>query len=194
MTDFAAFTDEELVALLKEGDSSAFKAIYGRYWSILYSSAYKRTRDKEQCQDIVQNVFTDLWFRKREVKILNLPAYLHTAVRFQLYKQIAKAPQKARYLDELDEIISSPIHADDPLREKEITALIDLWLNALPERRRQIFIMHYREEISTLEIANSLGISQNTVQAQLYTASQSLRVRLAQYLSLTLILSFLSNR
>lgn len=194
MADYSALTDLELLALLKAGKQAAFSEIYRRYWPGLYSAAYKRTRDKAQCQDMVQNVFADLWLRRELVEILNLPAYLHTAVRFQLYKRVARAPKLARHLDELDELICSPIRADDPLREKEIQELVNLWLAALPERRRQIFLMHYQQELSTREIAEALGISQNTVQAQLYTATQSLRTRLAQFLSLALVLGFFSGR
>ncbi|TZF82624.1 sigma-70 family RNA polymerase sigma factor [Pedobacter sp. BS3] len=180
--------------MIKEDERAAFSEIYRRYWSELYNTAYKRTRDKAQCQDIIQNIFADLWLRRRQLAINNLSAYLHTAVRFQLYKQIARAPQHAAYLDEFEEIICSPVYADDKVREKEISDLINLWLAALPEKRRKIFLMHYMEELSTREIASELGISQNTVQAQLYTASQSLRTRLAHFMTITLALGFLLNK
>ncbi|HEY8929566.1 MAG TPA: sigma-70 family RNA polymerase sigma factor [Mucilaginibacter sp.] len=177
-------TDDELTLRLKAGDRTAFALIYRKYWPDVYNALYKKSRDKEQCQDIVQNVFTDLWIRREQLAIVNLPAYLHSAARFQFYKRVSREPQKALYLDTFDEIIWSPVSADDHLRETEILQLVELWLAALPEKRRTIFLLYYREELSTRKIAEQLGISQKTVQSQLYTATQSLRSRLAHFLSL----------
>ena len=184
-------SDKDLLQLVKQDDKGAFTQIYQRHWQPLYSAAYKRTKDKEQCQDLVQNVFADLWSRRNNLAIDNLSAYLHTAVKFQLFKQVSRQPAMAVFLDSFEEIITSPIAADDFLIEKEIQNLINLWLAALPERRRQIFILHYQEELSTREIADRLGISQNTVQSQIYTASQSLRTRLAHFVSISILVTFL---
>ncbi|HTD99035.1 MAG TPA: sigma-70 family RNA polymerase sigma factor [Mucilaginibacter sp.] len=186
-------SEQQWLDFLKSDDRAAFGELYRHYWPGLFDAAYKRTRDREQCQDILQNVFADLWNRRHTSNIENLGAYLHTAVKFQVYKHISRRPEKAAFLDSFDEIITSPIAADDLLKEKEIQQVINLWLAALPERRRRIFIMHYQEELSTREIADQLGISQNTVQAQLYTASQALRSRLAHFLSLAAIV-ILSQR
>ncbi|WP_140939142.1 RNA polymerase sigma factor [Sphingobacterium lumbrici] len=192
MNDYLDLEDKELILLVKQDDRVAFTQIYKRYWSSLYNVAFKRTKDREQCQDIVQNVFTDLWSRRDKTAIDNLPAYLHTAVKFQLYKQISRQPQSALFLDSFEEIISSPIRADDGLKEKEIQHIINLWLATLPERRRQIFLLYYKEELSTRDIANRLGLSQNTVQSQIYTASRSLRTRLTHSLSVIVVISMMT--
>lgn len=183
--------ESELLALAREDDRDAFSRLYNAYWPELYSAAYKRSRDREQCEDVIQNVFADLWLRRHVLNIDNLGAYLHTAVRLQLYKAAARKPAQAFHLDAFEELILSPVSADAPLREKEITELIRLWLEALPEKRRQIFLMHYTDELSTREIADQLNISQNTVQSQLFRANESLRSRLAQFLMIAVIMDTL---
>lgn len=193
MLDYLNLTDNELILLVKKEDKLAFTQIYKRHWQTLYSTVFKRTKNKEQCQDIVQNVFADLWSRRDKTAIDNLAAYLHTAVKFQLYKQISRQPDASLFLNSFEEIISSPVSADDALKEKEIQTIIDLWLATLPEKRRQIFLLHYKEELSTRDIANRLGISQNTVQAQIYTATQSLRTRLGHSLSIAIIIAVLQR-
>jgi RNA polymerase sigma factor (sigma-70 family) len=184
-------TDDELILQLKQGNRSAFSQIYKKYWQELYNNAYNRTRSREQCEDIVQNVLADLWLRRNDHKIDNLQAYLHSAVKFQFYKLISKQPKESVYLDYLDELLYSNVNADDALREKEIAKVIELWLATLPEKRRRIFLMRYSEEMSTRDIAKNLGISQNTVQAQLHTANQSLNTRLAQFLTVAAIIHVL---
>jgi len=182
------FNDDELFLQLKQNSRSAFSEIYKKYWQELYNDAYNRTRNREQCEDIVQNVLADLWLRREKLEIDNLPGYLHTAVKFQFYKLVSQQRGPSVYLDYMDELLYSTFNADDALREKEIIKVIELWLKTLPEKRRKIFLMRYEEEMSTKEIAKSLGISQNTVQAQLHTANQSITTRLAQFLTVAAII------
>lgn len=185
--------EQELLELIRDDDRQAFDRLYEAYWPGLYSATYKRTRDREQSEDVIQNVFADLWLRRHTVQIGNVGGYLYRAVQWQLYKQIDRRPAQAFHLDAFEELIASPISADAPLREKEIQQLISLWLEALPEKRRRIFLMHYTEELSTREIADQLGISQNTVQSQLGRANDSLRARLAQFLTIAIIIDIFHN-
>ena len=184
--------DESLLLLIKEHNHEAFTEIYRKYWQSLYSSAYKRLQNEELGKDIVQNVFMDLWTRKDQVEIKNLAAYLHTAVRFQVYKQSVKNLRSSELVIELEEVLTSPFRTDGTLIENEMMRLVDLWINALPEKRRNIFLMHYYEELSTGEISKMLGISQKTVQNQLITASTYVRERFAQALFIYLLVTYFS--
>lgn len=186
--------ESSLFALLRQGDEIAFSKIYKRYWVELYNAAYKRLPEKAHCQDIVQNVFADLWIRRGIVVIDNPTAYLHTAIRFQVLKQISKSP-KDSFLTEnfLTELIS-PIETDGELIYKESKVLIELYIDALPKKRRNIFVMRYFENLTTLEIAAELKISQKTVQNQLTVASHALRFKLTNlFLYIWAILSLFSK-
>ncbi len=85
------------------------------------------------------------------------------------------------------------MHTDDLVLEKEILALMRVWIAALPAKRREIFLLHYTEDLTTKEISEYLGISQKTVQNQLNTASQALRFRLAHFLSLMAAVAFIAK-
>jgi RNA polymerase sigma-70 factor (ECF subfamily) len=183
------YTDEELLNLLKDSNKDAFVLIYRKFWSSLYNAAYKRLRDTARCQDVVQNVFTDLWLRKDRVDIRNLPAYLHTAVRFQVYKEVVKQPSNSEFFKVLEEILVSPFQSDAEVINKELSDLVTLWIEALPAKRRKIFLMHFYEELSTDEIARRLNVSQKTVQNQLNTASTQIRARFAHFLSVAVFIS-----
>ena len=191
MEKIDAHTDLELFLLVKQDDCNAFTKIYQKYWQDLYNTAYKRNHNREQCQDIVQNIFTDLWNRRKVLTIIDIEAFLHTAVRYQVFKQAERMPLQSVFLDCFEEIIISPVHTDDLLLEKEILELIHKWIAALPAKRRKIFLLHYFEDLSTKEISEYIGISRKTTQNQLTTASQSLRIRLAQVLSLSLIITMI---
>ncbi|WP_025763609.1 RNA polymerase sigma factor [Dyadobacter tibetensis] len=182
--------DKELILLLREGDASAFSEIYQRYWKALLNAAFKRLQDLEQAQDIVQNIFTDLWERKRSLEIENLQAYLHTAVRFQVIKMVSRSQERSYFVDQLPVSLACSSYADDSIREAEARALFECWVATLPEKRREIFLLHYMEGHNTSDIALMLDISQKTVQNQLTTASHSLKGQLGKVL---LFLPFLGD-
>lgn len=192
MTAYSTYTDQELTAMLKAGDQYAFTEIYRKYWTEVYRGAYRRLRDKEQCQDIVQNVFTGLWDRRLHAGVNDLAAYLHTAVKFQVIKYVSRKPLRFEFLESFDELITSPVQLDDPLLEKEIVKLLELYIATLPKKRKEIFVLYYTEGISTSEIAERLGISQKTVQNQINTVNTALRARLAHLLTVVIVTGFIN--
>lgn len=171
-------TDSHLITLLRNGDEEAFVEIYRRHWRKLYNAAYKRLKNADVCEDLVQNVFMDLWERRESVSILNLEAYLITAVKFQVIKISTSSRSKNHFIDLLETTLTSSFSTDYPLIEHELSELLRLWMAALPEKRRKIFIMHYMEGIDPLHIAEILGLSQKTVQNQLSIASGALKSQL----------------
>lgn len=165
------YSDKELLERLGFGDQSAFTALYRRYWQNMFNNAYKRLRSKDLSQDIVQNIFADLWERRSHVEIADLPAYLHTAVRFQVLKQLARDENQTAMMDVFENEIASNQKTDDALRENQIRELLSAWISALPEKRREIFLQHYFHGKTTEQIACELNVSQKTVQNQLNTAA-----------------------
>lgn len=189
MKEFELYTNESLLNLLREDSKEAFVLIYRKFWDSLYNTAYKRLRNADLCKDVVQNVFTDLWYRRDRLTIQNLSAYLHTAVRFQVYKEVVKQPSDSEFFKVLEEILVSPVQSDAGLIDSELSDLVKLWIDALPEKRRKIFLMHFYEEMTTDEIARQLKISQKTVQNQLNTARTDIRAKFAHFVSIAVIIS-----
>lgn len=187
MRDDDHFYDLELYSLAKSGDENAFTMLYRRHWQSLFNGAYKRLQCKDQSQDIVQNIFIDFWERRNSVDVGNVQAYLHTAVRFQVFKYTARQPQNAQLLNSFEASLAAAGHADDAVLEEEIRTLLSLWIEALPFKRREIFLQHYFEGLSTSEIAARLNIAQKTVQNQLNTATIELRTKFDKILCLDLI-------
>lgn len=187
MSSYRNHSELQLTALLQEGDGEAFVEIYRRNWRMMYNAAFKRLRDEKQCEDLVQNVFTDLWERRGEVDIDNLPAYLGTAVRFQVIKHSTRTRDASPLTDTLESTLISSLRSEDPLIEKETLEIVKLWIAALPEKRREIFLMYYMEELSSSKIAEVLGVSRKTVQNQIATATSSIRDQLSKILFLYIV-------
>lgn len=190
MADVVSIDQDELLRLLHQNDEKSFSQIYRVLWPSLFNAAYKRLNDREKAEDIVQNVFTDLWFRKDKVSILNLSAYLHTAVRFQVYKYAAEMSSGSEFFTVLETVLQSAFKADDAIRSKELQTLVKLWIDALPKKRRKIFLLRYYENLTTRQISELLNVSQKTVQNQLNTATIEIKARFSHLILFIILLTY----
>lgn len=181
-------TDDELAAMLTDGSEAAFDLIYERYWKKLYNEAYKRINDSSDSEEIVQDVFVDLWNKRGSRHIENLRGYLLGAVRYQVFAIYHKRKNLPAFEEPLDYMALSSDDADSNFLRDELLSSIHDWLETQPEKRREIFRLRFLEGLSTLEIAEQLGISRKTVQNQLNTSQQSLRESIGRLLTLIILL------
>ncbi|SDT63414.1 RNA polymerase sigma-70 factor, ECF subfamily [Mucilaginibacter mallensis] len=164
-------TDQKLVALLKQGQETAFTEIYSRYWKSLYSNANNVLGDDELAKDIVQNVFISIWQRRLELDIQSLKAYLHQAVRFAVFKVIREQKVNDAFYERLAYVTVEIIN-DNPLVYKEQQELINKLINSLPPDCLEAYQLSREENLTYKQIAFQLSISEKTVEKRL---SKSLR-------------------
>ncbi len=164
INQYISLADKDLLLQIAADDARAFDAVYEKYWSILLHTANKRLHDREASMDAVQNVFIDLWARRKDVSIENLPAYLQQATRFQVYKQISNSKKKTPFLQLLDNILSSDFTADCKLMDKEMQSLLNDWIETLPPKQKKIFLLYLNRDLSTKEMSAELNIPRKTIQ------------------------------
>lgn len=179
MAAYSTYTDQELVALIKQGDVRAFDHFYNLHWTKVYGHAYKRLQNMEQAKDITQEVFVNLWERRNDVHIENVPGYFFISVRNNVFKLQRKEQLFTPVNDILEEVYASPNQADALLLEHEFFKSLGSLIDTLPPAQQQIFRMRYQEDLSTKEISERLQISVKTVQNQLGRALAQLRTLMA---------------
>ncbi|HUP12008.1 MAG TPA: sigma-70 family RNA polymerase sigma factor [Niastella sp.] len=189
-------TDQELFARVQQRDTHAFDTFYHRHFDKLYLAAFKRLKDQNACKDIVHDVFLDLWQRAVSIDNANIEAYLHTAVKYQVFKKAAREKQSHFYtlFDDMGAWMSKGNAKEDiphNIRYNELLHLVDLWIETLPEKRKQIFLLHYREQLSAQEIAEQLNLTPKTVQNQLALAFKDLKGQLPDLALVCIISHFL---
>jgi RNA polymerase sigma-70 factor (family 1) len=180
MAKYRDLTDLELVAHLKKGDHVAYTEIFERYSSLLYSHAYKKLRNREEAQDIVQEVFTVLWTRREDIAIgNNVIGYLYTAVRNKIYNLIYHKQVESEYIVSLKEYINVEYAMTDyVIREKQLQEIIDKEVAELPPRIRQAFELSRNKYLSHKEIAEELDISPDTVTEYIKKALKILKPKI----------------
>ena len=170
--------DSLLLLQLQEGNKLAFDALYDRYWDYVVNEAYKRIGHKEHAKDIAQEVFTSLWVRATETPINNLPAWLYIVTKNQVFKLFHSQERFIPIPELITELESHGDRADAILLEKELNRAYESLLSSLPDQQRIIFKMRYQDELSPLEIATELSLSQKTVRNHLGRALRKLRAAL----------------
>lgn len=188
MNSYQSYTDQQLLSALKLNEEKAFTEIYNRYWEQLYRSAYSKLNDKAPAREIVHDVLIDIWKRRDVLTVDHLPGYLEKAIRFRVINYHNRN-KGTHFIDSFQTILYSPFEADSQVNMQDFSKLLDAWIAALPEKRRQIFVKHYFENLSAREIALELNLSTKTVQNNLSITTQQLRTWLSQLMVLMMVVS-----
>lgn len=170
-------TDESLILQLKSGSHQAFEIIYKKYWQILYHHSLLMLQDKEEAQDIVQEIFSAIWNKRDTIQISeSLSAYLYGATRNRVLNKLKKDSVITKYMNRqyLDMDTRSLI-PDNILIQKELARQIERCIEGLPKRTREIFLLSRGKQLSHKEIAELLGISHTTVKKQVSNALEAIR-------------------
>lgn len=183
MAAYGAYTDQELTALLKEGDGIAFTEIYNRHKRELFIYAVRLVKDEDLAGDLVQEVLISLWDRRAVIDLKgSIVAYLFTALRYKFFDWIDK--QKVRddyaasfqlFIDEGEWI------TDNQVAENELMAFIEQQIAQLPEKMRIVFLMSHKENLSYKEISERLNITEKTVHNQVNNALKLLKIKLGMF-------------
>lgn len=175
-------SNESLLERLKLGDLDAFNVIYERYWSVLVNESFKRLNNMALCEEVVQDVFIDLWQQRAVRDIQNLEAYLRTCMKFKVFEVYKKNRRTKSMLEEnLSLMQKHEISEYDQYAEKDLKSLIEEWIAHLPQKRKEIFKMRYLDELSTKEISEMTESSQNTIQNHLGISIAKLRKLIIQH-------------
>lgn len=173
--------DQVALRSLQNGSWKAFEAIYETYWSKLYLSAYGILRDKHACEDIVHDVFVQLWLKRHTAQIDSLAAYLHTSVRYQVFKAAKAGKVKVTLPEELA-LTTWRSDAEDALLTADLDKILEGHIERLPEKCREVFLLSRKKHLSIQEIADQLQISSKTVENHLTNALKRLRFGLGEFL------------
>lgn len=181
-TELRYENEKELLLLLSKGNEEALKLIYQKYWQRLFISAYNVLKDKEGSEDIIQEIFIQLWQRRETLNITtSLGAYLFTATRYQVFHFIRKVPGRPELFENLQERFSTDA-PDLPLYAKDLQQRVDVAVENLPEKCRDIYKLSREQHLSYKAIADHLQISTKTVENQLSIALKKLRDALGDFL------------
>jgi len=190
MNTYKVLTDSNLVSLLKQRDRNAFAEIYDRYSMMIYYKVNQMLRDENAAKDLVQDLFTSIWEKSDLIRDnVGISSYLYVASRNRVLNYIQRGKTKSDYLAEIGKYsLQVSDETLEKLDEKDLMLLITSEIAKLPAKMREVFELSRLEDLSHREIAERLNLSESTVKKQVQNALKILKVRLAHYNSLGIML------
>ena len=169
-------TDTALFTLISRGDEKAFETIFLRYNTLLFPNIKRLVRSDTDAREVVQEVFLKLWLQRETLpNVENPTAWLKGVAANTAYDFLRT---KSGYELKLENFrLAQPGQQEAEVfwqdwDVKETRGIIQEAVRQLPMRRRQLFQMYRMEGYSRKEIAEQLGISENTVRNQLGYATE----------------------
>jgi len=174
---------------LKQDDEAAFEELYNRYWSRLYTAAYKRVKSAETAGEIVQDLFTSIWKNRRSLEIrTSCEAYLFTAVRYLVLHQLEKEIVREKYRDSLRPLVRDYDNStEEIIYRDDLRRHLEKAVAHLPSKCRSVFELSRMENKTNREIAETLGISEKTVENHLTKAISRIKLQLHDIFFLMLL-------
>jgi RNA polymerase sigma-70 factor (family 1) len=188
--DYKTLPDTALLIYLKKGDEPAFQEIYMRHWRKLFTIARNKLPSTDSPEDMVQDLFVKLWEQRENLIIENLGAYLHTSLKNAIINLFRARLIREKYVEHAQSFSSNEQTTEEQIALNDLMATVELQLNDLPEKTRQIFRLNRLEYKSAKEISAQLGIPERTVEYHISLALKLLRPLLQDYFVLATVLYY----
>lgn len=171
------YTDTDLLQLIKCNDHSAFNELFDRYWKKAYQKAFARMDDSTVAQDIVQEIFINLWQRRANLDIHTaFENYLYSAVRLKVISHFRSQKVTSLQLQDAFERMALLESATESLTDYiELERILEAAISVMPEMLQQVYLLK-AENLPTKDIADQLGIADQTVKN--YTGEVLRRLRI----------------
>lgn len=168
-------------------DPVGFEALFRAQFKGLHAYAATILKDPDGAEDVVQQCFIKLWKIWEAGQVPASPAaYLYRAVYNDCLNVLKHQKVKMAH-EQYTRHTSKESAPESFTKVRELEAALDKALSELPEQCRTIFQLSRFEELKYREIAERLGLSIKTIEAQMGKALRLLRTKLAPHLPAPLI-------
>lgn len=173
--------EKTILKKIKMGDEKAFEKLFKFYYGHLCLFAAKIIEDEITAEEIVQDIFVKFWEKREQITIeTSIKNYLFGSVKNSCLNIIKHNKTRAQYAQHVLAEAENNNFRDNYI-EIDLAKKIEESIEALPEKRREIFRMSREEGLKYREIAEKLKISIKTVETQMGLAIKTLRDKLKNY-------------
>ena len=177
-------SDETLCLRIKNGDETAFKALFDRYYESLYRFFCRRGMDYPVAEDMAQDIFVRVWQKRNGLNpTKSIKSYLFQAGANEIGMHLRKKSVRDAHAKDVQFQHNGRSISPTEFDQK---AYIEKTIQSLPEPLRHVFILHRYDELSYKEIAQLQGISIKTVESRMSKALKYLRKELLPLVKLML--------
>lgn len=169
--------DQQTIRDFIAGDAKAFERLFHEYARSMQLTALALCPDINVAEDAVQESFVYLWEHRREIRPeLSVGSYLHTCVRHYVLNHLRHEHiRREREEDIRRELEWTARNSEDEEVFEARLQAVRRMVDTLPDSCRKIFVMAVVEGWGYAATASELGVSVNTVKAQVKIAYKKLK-------------------
>ncbi|MCE7042593.1 RNA polymerase sigma factor [Dyadobacter sp. CY312] len=180
------------------GDEVAFTTLYQRHVRVLFSYGKKLLSDEDAVEDLIQELFIDLWQTRSRLSQVESPRfYLFRSLRRRIHKSLSPAnttTQNWECITEETLPVTLPqefyiIEEEDVQHQKDS---LNYWLKNLPIRQYEVLMLRYYQDFSYAEISEILSINEQSVRNLIQRGVSKLRQLSLHNILLVLLFNFFS--
>lgn len=187
-------SERELIDLLKKGDVKVMEPLMQQHKDYVYTIAIQMVKNSSVAEELTQDVFVkvfkkiDSYQEKSKFTTWLYTITYRTCLNYLEKKKIVfniadiKAEEKNEnpldYIPD-QEIITSISAVEESEKQKIIWNAID----AIPEQQGVVIALHYLQQFSVKEIADMMGVPDNTIKTHLFRGRNAIRLNLEKYFS-----------
>lgn len=179
MQDYSPYDEQELLRQVAEGSETAFRAIFQQYGGKLQSYVLKLSRSKETAEDIVHDVFLNIWKNRETLtQIEKFDSYLFRAAHNAAHRGFQRRAKEVLIVASLQREAASTnedFEGEALITHREVREYISQAIDRLTPQQRKIFLLSREEGLTHTEIAERLGIARRTVTNTITEALGALR-------------------
>ena len=175
--------DVKLIQRILAGDENAFAILIEKYQRQVHAFAFRKVRDFQTAEDITQETFLRV---HQKLATLNDPAKFsgwlyaivnHLCIAWYRKNRLQTEALQEIYISEIETDVYSRYIATEHAKTTAVAQqdLVKRLLTKLKESDREVITLHYFEEMTSSEIGELLGVSENTIKSRLHRARQWLK-------------------
>lgn len=189
MAEELTYDAGELLTLVADGDEGAFRELVTRYSGLLYTYIYKHIESKEATEELVQDVFFQIWLTREALRdIRNFRTYLYVVSRNQALNAVKKMMRDFQRLQEYQQWEKATGPEEYHLKKELQLSIIEEAIEKLPPQQKKAWILSRREKLTYQEVAQEMEISRETVKTYLQHAHHFIGKYLMDRMSTLLLL------
>jgi RNA polymerase sigma-70 factor (ECF subfamily) len=175
--------DAEALLQMSDGNIAAYRFLFDQHFSDLCNFLLIYLHSKELSEEIALEIFTYIWEKRRTLQIrTTFKSFLFSSAKNKAISLYRKEQKKMfTSLDLGQSVLQEDSSSQQLMENSELRDIINLAINKLPEKSKQIYQLAWEENLSHKEIAEQLGITPKTVENHVGIALRKLRESLNPY-------------
>lgn len=164
----------DIFSAIRQSDYNSFNRLFFCFYKRLCAYVTEITKDEFVSEDIVQDLFINLWTNREKIEVReNIAGYLFKSSKNAALNYLRSEKNKNNALERIS--INTSLLTDYDIEHEEFLSALDNCINQLPARSKEVFILHRIEGLKLIEISEKLNISVKTIKNQIWKSLQFLK-------------------